>query len=112
MGTHAHVWNLHRTSVEPFRNDKMYDLESIDNIISNNQNNTYDFIIDIDRVFENIPVLTLYDNKLKSFMNGQRVEIVPGSFSGEVRVYAVDHSFIGLGFTTIDGFLTPKKIFV
>ena len=30
----------------------------------------------------------------------------------KVRVYASDHSFIGLGFATTDGFLAPKKIFV
>ncbi|MBI79689.1 MAG: tRNA pseudouridine(55) synthase TruB [Pseudomonadota bacterium] len=112
MGTHAHVWNLHRASVEPFRNDKMYDIEFIENVILNNQKKIYDFILDIDRVFKNIPVLTLYDNHLKSFMNGQQVEVVSGFFSGEVRVYASDHSFIGLGFATTDGFLAPKKIFV
>ena len=110
IGTYGHVWSLHRSSLEPFNKNKMFDPDFLEKSLLSNQYVIDNFILDIDQALKNIPSLYLSDDKAKKFLHGQSVYIKSNFFSGDSRIYTKDNSLLGIGALTKDCILKPKKV--
>jgi tRNA pseudouridine55 synthase len=104
LGCGAYVKQLHRSEVSPFANYPMYDFDTLEST-----ENKDELLLSIDVALMAYPEVRATEEQIVALRYGQRTQLET-AVSGDVRVYAENAVFHGIGTVKEDGFLYPKKI--
>lgn len=110
LGCGAHVSELRRVSVSPYKNAVMYSLETLEEIIENNGlEGLSACLLSTETSVSVLPAITLTSSSAYYLKMGQPVR-VSSSDSGSVRLYAEDGKFLGVGDVMPDGRVQPTRL--
>jgi tRNA pseudouridine55 synthase len=109
LETCAHLQNLRRLEVEPFREADMIRLDELEQAIAAGQQNS--LILPLDAGLESWPLIQLDAEEQVRFTHGNPAlsQEVP---CGNVRVYATSGEILGLGEVRNDNRVYPKRLFL
>jgi tRNA pseudouridine55 synthase len=108
LGTCGHVTQLRRIHVEPFGNEPMETLESVDAALSAGRGPR---IIAADQALPHLPEVRLDAPAAVRLGHGQSIEADPGIPAGKVRLYDPAGQFLGLGESDGAGTVRPRRLF-
>jgi tRNA pseudouridine55 synthase len=112
LGTVAHVAELRRLAVGPYREDQMNSPEMLQAAAERGQEALDSMLLGIDTALMDRPAVTVGEADARALMQGRRVH-VPGTAAAEsIRVYEAGGGFVGLGQLAASGELKPTRIFV
>jgi len=109
-GTIAHTDSLHRESVGAFRAEDMLDLDKAEEWAESEPELLMKRLLAPDIALADMPEITLTDDGLARFVQGQIVE-VQDAREGEVRVYGAAAQFTGVGELIGNERLAPRRVF-
>ena len=109
LETCAHLQNLRRLEVEPFREADMICLDELEQAIAAGQQNS--LLLPLDAGLESWPLIQLDGEEQVRFTHGNPAlsREVP---CGNVRVYATSGEILGLGEVRNDNRVYPKRLFL
>lgn len=110
LGTLGFVSALRRLSVEPFGEDPMVTLDSLEAQCAHGGGVS---LIPIDRPLAHLPSVTLDGERAARVLRGQAVAaspLPPGQVAGRVRLYGDAGRFLGLGMTDGTGLVRPRRL--
>ncbi len=107
LGCGAHVTELRRKGVSPFKRPKMWTIMMLERLSSVQLIET---LLPIDEVLPNWPKVSVPDNAADYIRQGQPVWIPGIKASGSVRLYQFDGTFIGLGEQLNNGQMTLRRL--
>jgi tRNA pseudouridine55 synthase len=108
LGTCGHVTELRRIHVEPFDNEPMETLESVDAAVSAGRAPR---IISADQALPHLPEVRLDAAAAVRLGHGQSIVADPGIRAGKVRLYDATGQFLGLGESDGAGTVRPRRLF-
>jgi tRNA pseudouridine55 synthase len=106
LGCGAHLTGLLRTAVGPFCLDQARQFGELEALTAVQR---ADLLLPVDILVRNLPPVRLPVGLERAFHQGQPVSPVRAA-TGRARVYAVDGTFLGLGFSDGEGQLHPKRL--
>lgn len=111
-GTLGHVAALRRTSVLPFADARMVDLEALDAAAAEGPEALDAYLLPLDRALADWPSLEL--NRAESYylLQGHPVNAASRTGEGLVRLYDEEQRFLGIGEVLTDGRVAPKRLFI
>jgi tRNA pseudouridine55 synthase len=104
LGSCAHVIELRRDFVEPFRGETMHTLEQLRSAAGP------PVLLPADRAVAHLPALRLSQAQARALSFGQGI-VVPGAQEGPLRLYEPSGRFLGLGMGTQGGAVRPLRLF-
>ena len=111
LGTLAHVVDLRRLGVGPFEKRPMYTLEELETIRDEGGHAALDErLLPVDSPVADWPLLRLDPDSAFYVSRGQAVLVPQAPTEGEVRLYAEEGGFIGIGEVADDGRIAPKRL--
>ena len=106
----AHLSMLKRTEVEPFDCNKLYRIETIENLLKSKQHALEKCLLPIDSALPQHPSLVLSDDELKRIKNGLKVSRSDVPDTQIIRLYDKENTFIGIGRLSSDKQLTARRL--
>jgi tRNA pseudouridine55 synthase len=110
-GTVAHTARLHRETVAEFGAAEMLDLETVEDAAAQAPGALRERLLPPDRALAGLPEVTLSEAEAERFRAGQAVKAEAAGAGGLVRVYGAEHVFAGVGETSGDGRIVPRRVF-
>lgn len=111
LGTLAHVTALRRLGVGPFEKRPMYTLEELEAQHEQGGHAALDkLLLPVDSPVADWPLLRLDPDSAFYVMRGQAVLVPQAPTEGEVRLYAAEGDFLGIGEVADDGRIAPKRL--
>lgn len=110
LGCGAHVAELRRLWVDPFREPRMWTLEQLSELAERDPRSLDACVLPVEAGLIGLPRVDLTDEAALRFRQGQRLPGVPGPV-GEVAVFAADGRALGLGRLGQDARLAPQRLF-
>ena len=112
-GTLGHVAALRRLSVEPFPDDGLVSLTTVEQAAEAGGMKALDrLLLPIDSALAGWPSIYLNDDEVYYVRQGHPVHARVADQSGLVRIYDSARQFLGIGEVLRDGRLAPKRLFV
>ena len=108
LGTCAHLQDLRRLEVEPFREAGMIRLEELEQAVTDGQQNS--LLLPLDAGLESWPLVQLDGDEQVRFTHGNPAQTREAP-CGDVRVYATSGEILGLGEVRKDNMVYPKRLF-
>jgi tRNA pseudouridine55 synthase len=108
LGTCAHLSSLRRLNVDPFNATAMVSLPELE--LAAEAGELDQHLLPIDAGLPDWPITRLASNQLEGFFHGNS-QLCPDGQPGWTRVYGPGGQIIGLGETTREGLLKPKRVF-
>lgn len=110
-GTVAHVAELRRLAVAPFRESAMHTLEELEAEAGSPAEAQLDtLLLPVDAAIESWPVLELTAREERGLLCGQPVPGDPGPGCGPLRLYGHQGRFLGVGERLSDGRVVPRRL--
>lgn len=110
-GTVAYTANLHRETVGSFLEQDMLDLSRAEAWAESAPERLRERLLAPDTALLDMPSVSLQQETVGPFINGQAVRVNSASVDGNVRVYGKDGRFLGVGELARDGSVSPRRIF-
>jgi tRNA pseudouridine55 synthase len=107
LGTVAHVTALRRLWVEPFAQEPMHTLESLQAIRARGE---WPQLLPLDRPLQHLPAVALSSIDAERILMGQRVCAESGAAAPRVRLYDASGVFLGLAEQDDCGGLQPRRL--
>lgn len=111
LGTLGHVQALRRTSVEPFNEAELITLPTLEKLAREDPEALDRCLLPADRALTSWPRIVVAAAQCGHFTNGRAVAADPDWPEGQVRVYAPDEEFLGIGEVTAARRLGPRRVF-
>ena len=119
LGCFGCMKSLLRTKVDKFTLDKAYKLSELECIIKEKEESEWEFLEQIDGVFQKYEAVTASEDAQKLVENGNRipveflVDFSPEKMQESVRLYNYNHKFIGIyTYLKESGEYKPVKLFM
>ncbi|MFO1351025.1 MAG: tRNA pseudouridine(55) synthase TruB [Gammaproteobacteria bacterium] len=109
LGCGAHVSALRRLSVAPFEAQAMVTLDALRDIATDGLEALDARLLPIDAGLVAWPRITVDGDQARRLQSGLTV-LAPTAAHGEVRLYAQDQGFFGIGAIDGDGRLAPRRM--
>lgn len=110
-GTVAHVAELRRLAVTPFRESAMHALEELEREAGAPTGAQLDaLLLPVDAAIESWPVLRLTVRQERGLLCGQPVLDDAGADCGPLRLYGQQGQFLGIGERLADGRVVPRRL--
>lgn len=110
LGCGAHVVELRRLWVEPFREPRMWTLDALQALAQRDDRSLEACLLPIDAGLVGFRQIQLVDEAARRFGQGQRLPGIPGS-EGACAVYGADGRVLGLAQLDDAGVLSPQRLF-
>ena len=110
LGCGAHVLELRRLWVEPFREPRMWTLDALRALAERDERSLDACLLPIDAGLIGFPRIDLNEEATRRFLQGQRLPGIPGS-AGPCAVYAAGGQVLGLAELGQGGLLSPQRLF-
>ncbi len=110
LGCGAHVLELRRLWVEPFREPRMWSLEALDALARRDERSLEACLLPLDAGLAGFREVRLVEDAARRFGQGQRLPGIPGG-EGPCAVYAADGRVLGLAHLDAAGVLAPQRLF-
>ena len=94
MGFGAHLSMLRRTDVSPFDCSKLYAIEEIEQLASNNA--LAEILLPIDSVLQEFPAIKLNDDEVALIRNGIKIAREDTPETDMIRLYSEHDEFLGI----------------
>jgi tRNA pseudouridine55 synthase len=107
LGTLGHVSALRRLYVEPFAEEPMHTLESLELAATRG---AWPALLPADRPLAHLPAVRLTGASAARLLQGQSVAAETGGASGRVRLYDPSGAFLGLGEADASGAVQPRRL--
>ncbi len=106
----AHVVGLRRVSVGSFINQKMYNLDELEQLANKGFSYLDEVLLATDQALLDWPAVTIADHQMKDMRNGHALALANLPVEGVVRIYDSNQEFYGIGKVREDGRMTPKPL--
>jgi len=110
LGCGAHVVELRRLWVEPFREPRMWTLDALQALAQRDDRSLEACLLPIDAGLVGFRQVQLVEEAAKRFGQRQRLPGIPGS-AGACAVYGADGRVLGLAQLDGTGVLSPQRLF-
>ena len=110
LGCGAHVLELRRLWVEPFREPRMWTLEALQALAQRDERSLDACLLPLDAGLIGFRRIDLADEGARRFSQGQRLPAIPGS-AGPCAVYGPTGRVLGLADISEGGVLAPQRLF-
>lgn len=110
LGCGAHVAELRRLWVDPFREPRMWTLEALQQLAERDPRSLDACLLPLESGLIGLPRIDLTNEATLRFGQGQRLSGVPGP-AGTVAVFDADGHALGLGNLNADRLLAPQRLF-
>jgi tRNA pseudouridine55 synthase len=110
LGCGAHVVELRRLWVDPFREPRMWTLEALQALAQRDQRSLDACLLPIDAGLVGFRRIDLLEDGARRFAQGQRLPSVPGD-EGPCAVHGPEGRVLGLAHLDADGLLSPQRLF-
>jgi tRNA pseudouridine55 synthase len=112
LGTCGHVTALRRLYVEPFANETMHTLESLERA---SRDGRLPSLLPVDWPLQHLPAVPLSEHDAARVRHGQAVSIATGTLTapageGRVRLYDAAGGFLGIGAIESAGTVRPRRL--
>lgn len=111
LGAPAHVTALRRISVEPFDEQAMVTLETLE-AEDSVEDRIRKYLLPVDCVLMHLPRIEVDADAAACLCQGQKIQLARGPEAGRFRIYDASSVFVGLGDVSPSGELFPKRIFI
>jgi tRNA pseudouridine55 synthase len=112
LGTLGHVRELRRLYVDPFANEPMIDLATLEASAAEGGLAALDrYLLPLDRALPTWPVVPVSTAGAERLAHGQALAAEPEWPVGRVRVYAPPGQLLALGEVSVDRRLVPLRVF-
>ena len=111
LGTLGHVQALRRTSVEPFSEAELVTMPTLEELAREGLEALDGSLLPADRALTSWPRIVVPVPLGGHFTSGRAVAAEPDWPQGQVRVYAQDEKFLGIGEVTAARRLGPRRVF-
>jgi len=113
LGCGAHVEQLRRTGLGPFRAPAMWSLEELERLSGYGPEALDDCLLPTDAALADYPTVTLAASATERFCQGQPVAADRPAEPGAIlAVYGPESSFLGIGAWRDDGAIAPRRLLV
>jgi tRNA pseudouridine55 synthase len=110
LGSCAHLVELRRILVEPFADHPMVTLEQLQD--ARDEDALQEHLLPVDAGLADWPRVDLDVGQQGKFRHGNKFPFATGGLEGgEIRVYGVEGTILGLAVLTGNGVLRPTKVF-
>jgi tRNA pseudouridine55 synthase len=106
LGTLGHVSLLRREYVEPFANEAMHTLESLEKTRARGE---WPRLLPLDAPLGHLPAVHLEPEKARRLRQGQAVAVVGAPAASRVRLYDAE-GFLGIGESDAAGSVHPRRL--
>ena len=110
LGCGAHVLELRRLWVEPFREPRMWTLEALQALAARDERSLDACLLPLDAGMVGFRRIDLTDEAARRFRQGQRLPGIPGS-PGPYAVHGADGRVLGLAQLDEGRVLAPQRLF-
>lgn len=110
LGCGAHVAQLRRLWVDPFREPRMWTIEQLEALAVRDRHALHACLLPIEAGMVGLPRIDLTAEGAARFGQGQRLPGVPGP-AGAVAVFAQSGTVLGLAQLSREGVLSPQRLF-
>jgi tRNA pseudouridine55 synthase len=110
LGCGAHVIALRRTAVGPYNDEQLVTLEQLRALKQNDMPAMDALLLPIETALTQWPGVELSADAAFYLQQGQAVLVPRAPTSGWVRLYAGNHSFLGMGEILDDGRVAPRRL--
>ena len=110
LGCGAHVQELRRLWVEPFREPRMWTLEALQALAARDERSLDACLLPLDAGLIGFRRIDLTDEAARRFLQGQRLPGIPGA-AGACAVFAADGRVLGLAQLDEGRVLSPQRLF-
>jgi tRNA pseudouridine55 synthase len=110
LGCGAHLSQLRRTRVGPFREEGMVSLDTLRDEAEEGAENLDRFLLPLDHALGDYPEVTLTESSLFYVRQGQAVQVPQAPTDGWVRLFDNAGGFVGVGAVLDDGRIAPKRL--
>lgn len=110
LGCGAHVAQLRRLWVDPFREPRMWTIEQLEALARRDQHALHACLLPIEAGMVGLPRIDLTAEGAARFSQGQRLPGVPGP-AGGVAVFTESGTVLGLAQLSREGVLSPQRLF-
>ena len=111
LGTVAHVTELRRLGVGPYKEGAMYSLEQLEALAERGTAALDATLLPTDSAVLHWPSVELCKDTAYYLMQGQAVMAPGAPSSGRVRLYGEGRRFLGIGEVNLDGQVAPTRLF-
>ncbi len=111
LGCGAHLIQLHRAVVGPFKQSDMYLMSQLETLVSEDYAALDDLLLPIESALQAWPVVSLSETGMYYIRQGQAIQVAKAPDSGWVRIQGPSSEFIGMGHILEDGRVAPKRLF-
>ena len=111
LNTHAHVYELRRTSIDLLASHNINTLKELENAKKNQELHKY--LLPLDIAIQSLPKIHLSQKYQSNFRQGQKIKLSHKDvlLSKNIRVYDHKDQIVGLGCIENDGLLKPVRVF-
>lgn len=110
LGCGAHVAQLRRLWVDPFREPRMWTIEQLQALAERDPHALQACLLPVEAGLVGLPRIDLTVEAAARFGQGQRLNKVPGP-AGLVAVFSETGAVVGLAQLSRDGVLSPQRLF-
>jgi tRNA pseudouridine55 synthase len=111
-GTLGHVARLRRLAVDPFEEQGMRSIETLEAAATEGTAALDRLLLPADAALPGWPSVSLPADDAKKLARGQAIRLAAASARGQVKVYTESGQLIGIGVVTDDDRLTPTRVFI
>lgn len=110
LGCGAHISALRRVGAGPFSHPRMYRLEELERLASDDPAGLDRVLLSIDAVLDGMPAVTLSESVAYYLRQGQAVVVPHAPTAGVLRLYNDAQAFLGIGEVLDDGRVSPRRL--
>jgi tRNA pseudouridine55 synthase len=108
LGCGAHVESLRRTAVGGLRIENAVTIEQLERSAPEELDR---LLLPLDQALAHMPAVRINDVAAYYLCRGQAVRVPAGTAPGWVRIYGEQAGFLGIGESSGDGYVAPKRLF-
>lgn len=110
LGCGAHVAQLRRTGVGPYRETDMHRLEELEALAARGFEELDCLLLPLDTAVADWPRIRLDSDGAHYLRQGQAIQVSRAPTQGSVALYGPDDRFLGVGEILDDGRVAPKRL--
>lgn len=111
LGCGAYITGLHRIAVSPYEQNKMYDLNQLEEIHQQDGlGGLMRCLLSVDSSVQHLPAIKLSASGSFYLRTGQMVRVSSVPASGCVRIFSENSQFMGIGEIMEDGRVAPRRL--